>query len=188
MQNLIWNMEDQRIAIITPMKNEMDNLARLLESIESQCVKIYIWIVIDDNSSDGGGEYLLKYAPRLKNVEHFFVIRNESLHSSYMLGKKYSAVVSFGFLELSRIQSEIGIIPDFVGILDADCFLDKNYYLNLLRKFELIPKLGIASGKLYSFVGGQKVFHRYPDRWAIGGVRLWRYNCFIESGYITGYS
>ncbi|WP_016778719.1 glycosyltransferase family 2 protein [Anaerophaga thermohalophila] len=181
-------MEGKKIAIITPMKDEITNLPKLIDSINSQEIKIFLWVIIDDKSSDGSNEYLLRNRDKIKNVEHFHLVRSEHLDDAYNLGKKYAAVVSYGFKELERIIDEINEEPDYIGILDADCFLDKKYYSNLLKKFKTFPKLGIASGKLFYFENGDKIFHRYPDRWAIGGVRLWRTECYKESGYITGYS
>ncbi len=175
------------IAIITPMKNEMESLPGLINAMESQSVPITLWIVLDDASKDGSGEYIRENIVKLRNVRKALYCYITEMPEEYMLGDKYSDIISFGFDKLNQYQESNKIKFDYIGILDADCKLEKNYYLNLLKKFQYLKKLGIASGIIYYYCeSGKKIFERAPQRWARGGIRIWRRECFEKCGYIRG--
>lgn len=178
----------QRIALITPMKNEIDNLERLIECVEKQTYPIALWMVMNDNSTDGSKEYLEKKGPSIRNVERFIVVNLTQLPNVYQLGTKYSQVILAGFEQFNQHRNATQQEYDFVGILDADIFLEPAYLENLIEKFEYLPKLGIASGIIYYNEKKRKNFDGMPLRWARGGTRLWRVSCFDEAGYRVGKS
>ena len=49
-----------KIALVTPVKDEIKNLPKLFESMEKQSINIYSWVIIQNNSTDGSKEYLEK--------------------------------------------------------------------------------------------------------------------------------
>ena len=176
------------IALVSPVKNELKNLPFLIDAVEAQSVPISLWIFVNDASTDGTGEYLQTRIKTLKNVACSFVVSPVGLSQEYALGTKYSQVVNYGFEQLRLFQKEKKTSFDFIGILDADCRLEPDYYRTLLTKFERLPKLGIASGVLFYIRKDRKIFDRGPRRWARGGFRLWRRECFESAGYIMGMS
>ena len=177
-----------KIAIVTPMKDEMKNLSDLIDSIEAQNIKITLWIIVDDASTDGSGDYLKSRIKSLKNVEKCIVYYLSNLNKEYRLGEKYSKIVKYGFDKLVELNEKKIIDYDFIGILDADCRLHENYYTKLLEKFSYLPKLGIASGIHCYNKNGQRKLMKGPARFARGSIRLWRRECFEECGYIIGKS
>lgn len=168
------------IAIVTPLKNEIENLPRLFDSISCLNSKIFCWIIVENDSDDGSIEYL-QLAKKPKNVENFTVLNIKTETPVYQLGYKYAAVVSTGFEKLKN--SSFYSTIDFIGILDADCFPAFDYYEKLLNYFASNQNVGIASGRIVNPSGK---FDQASSDWARGGCRLWRKECFLEAGYIVG--
>jgi len=50
--------------LVTPLKNERDNVEQLWNAIQGQTVKPDEWIITDNGSTDGTYEWLLEHAPR----------------------------------------------------------------------------------------------------------------------------
>lgn len=178
-----------RLALISPLKNEIENLPVLINSIENQTIPIDMWIIVDDQSTDGSGEYLQNYSSKIKNVNNFIVHHLDILSSDYGLGFKYSKVVAYGFDILFKQECKTGVTYDYIGILDTDCILHKNYYEKILEKFHVLPKLGLASGVIfYKTSDGKFKRDHEPERCARGPVRVWRGDCIRETGYRPGLS
>ena len=54
-------MNDKEITVITPTYNRKDTLPRLYESLCNQTYKNFIWLIMDDGSTDGTTELIKKY-------------------------------------------------------------------------------------------------------------------------------
>ncbi|MGA2656146.1 MAG: glycosyltransferase [Verrucomicrobiota bacterium] len=171
------------VAIVSPVKNEAPNLPALLRAVESQTHPLSLWVIVDDQSTDGGCDFLREHAGQIRNVEHVVVVRTEGLAGDYALGAKYAGVIARGFRAVREQEAALGIKYDYIGILDADCFVAADYYERLLEKFVALPKLGIASGYLEYVNGELRTRPRFSRRWPRGGIRLWRAECLDEAGY-----
>ena len=182
------SISEYKIVTITPMKDEIENIPGLIKSIERLDIRIALWIIIDDASSDGSGNYMREKIKNLKNVEKGVVYYLSDLSQEYKLGEKYSKVVKYGFEKLAELQEKESFDYDYVGILDADCKVHENYYSKLLEKFYFLPNLGIASGIHCYYKNGENILQKRPARFARGSIRLWRRECFEECGYIIGKS
>ncbi len=180
--------QKNKIALITPVKNELENLEELISSIENQSIKIALWIIINDDSDDGSKEFLEKNVSTIKNVDQVRLYNLTSLDKNYALGSKYSQVISFGFKKFNAIRKKEKISFDYAGILDSDCFVEPDYYLKLIRRFQVLPKLGIASGVISYRVKNHLQYDHMPLRWVRGAVRIWKIECFDEAGYLVGNS
>jgi glycosyltransferase involved in cell wall biosynthesis len=171
-----------KIAIVTPLKNEIDNLSHLISSIKNQKINIHTWVIVENGSTDGSKEYLQKIL-ELDNVSNFFVLNFSLPNDTYELGFKYSTVVNQGFKYIKEII-ELGVIakPDFIGICDADCFPNENYFYELTA-FMNKNDIAISSG-VGVFEDGKP--DGEADNWVRGNCRLWKWECFIDCGYIVG--
>lgn len=170
------------IAIVTPLKNEVRSIPKLIESINSQSIRIHTWLIIENDSTDGSKE-LLKDLNDILNVDNLHIINLEMENKEYELGIKYSKIVQHGFY---YIEKHIGFNNiDYIGILDADCFPEKYYYTKLLNFMKKLPNIGITSGVIY-FENGTK--HSINTNHVRGSGRLWKMSCFLDAGYIIGMS
>jgi glycosyltransferase involved in cell wall biosynthesis len=171
---------NNRIGIVTPLKNEIANLPELISKIAEQSIPVEYWVIIENGSDDGSKEYLANLQPPA-NVKNFVVINFTLPNERYELGHKYATVVNQGF-EYFRKNNILANL-DFVGILDADCFPGPTYYQELVDFMNKDPKLGISSGIAYT-VDGQ--YDGKSKSWVRGNCRLWKIKCFLEAGYIIG--
>lgn len=169
-----------KIALITPLRDEINNIDKLFNSIKSQLVDIDTWIIVENGSTDGSIEKLNAIKPP-ENVKKLIVLNKTFQNNEYALGSKYSQVVDCGFQE-AKNQSNFNEFTH-IGILDADCFPEPEYYKKLVSFLNKNPSTGITSGIIYDENG--KVDSASTD-WVRGGCRLWDFECFKKSGYIIG--
>ena len=80
------------IALVTPLKDEIDNIEKFFSNISSQSIPIKCLIIVENDSSDGSKEYLNKLTS-IKNVEHFKLININFEDTSYRVGKKYATII-----------------------------------------------------------------------------------------------
>ncbi|MFX0199395.1 MAG: methyltransferase domain-containing protein [Candidatus Hodarchaeota archaeon] len=75
----------------------------------------------------------------------------------------------------------------FLGILDADISFGPDYYKNILKKFDVNEKLGVAGGIVFD-VYGEKILNprKHSEKHHVaGGVQMFRRKCYEEiGGYI----
>ena len=106
----------EKILIIIPTYNEMDNLPRLIAEIEGLNLGIDL-LVVDDNSPDGTGKWV---QAQHKNKPHLHLIQREGklgLGSAYVRGFKYAIEKQF----------------EYVFEMDADFSHDPKYIPSFLR-------------------------------------------------------
>lgn len=170
------------ISIVTPLRDEINNLPILIRSIENQSYRIRNWIVLENGSKDGSKEFL-EQIDSIKNVDNFVVLNLTLSNNEYQLGFKYSSIVKMGFDYIIENfpKSEF----DFIGILDADNFPESSYYEKLIATFKSDSNLGILSGLVYSPDGN---LHPNSKEEARGSCRLWKRECFEDAGYIVSMS
>jgi len=168
---------DNNIALVTPVKNEIDNLQKLIESIQNQSHGIYLWVIVQNDSDDGSKEYL-NGINDIENVEHLVVLNLEHESKEYQLGKKYSSIMKQGFdyIRDSRFFTDV----DFIGILDADCFPEAKYYETIVSEFHETEDAGIIGG--IEKVNGEtyKPFSKYDP---VGNAMVFKKQCLIDSKY-----
>lgn len=170
------------IAIVTPIKDEINNLKRFFESLTLQTVVIDYLIIIENDSIDGTKEVLDKIK-RVDNINNLIIKSISFDDKSYQLGHKYSTVIFEGFSVLKKQEDYEDI--DFIGILDADCFPEPQYYEKLINFMNADDKIGLASGVLLLEDGSRGFSNRNHVR---GSGRLWKKKCFDEAGYKIGMS
>ena len=172
-------MTDNRnaIALITPLKDERDNIDRFIGNIEAQTMPITCLVIVENDSTDGSKEYLDSISS-ISNVEHFKVIHISFDDKSYKVGKKYATIIKAGmdYLEGMELYNSL----DFVGILDSDIFPDIDYYEKLTGFLNDNPDIGITSGLIYTQEGKLHIANKNFVR---GGCRVWKKACLDEAGY-----
>lgn len=175
-------MKYKKIAIVTPVKNEVGNLPKIIDSIKSQSHRIALWLVLENDSDDGSKEYLDEIE-QLDNVDKFLVLNLDLPNKEYQLGFKYSTIMKHGF---DYIIEKFGRETyDYIGILDADCFPEKDYYQKLIKEFERDDSIGILSGQTYTYEGNKQPNTIKEPR---GNSRLWKMQCFLDAGYYIAMS
>lgn len=170
------------IALVTPLKDEINNIDTFLESIKNQSIPIKTLVIVENDSSDGSKEYLNKIT-KLNNIEQFKVININFKDTTYRVGKKYATIVNTGFQALKEeaFYNEL----DYIGILDCDVFPERDYYKKLTSFLNKNPQVGITSGLIFTHEGK---LHITNKDWVRGGCRIWKKECFDEAGYQIAYT
>ncbi|MBW8828577.1 MAG: glycosyltransferase family 2 protein [Burkholderiales bacterium] len=164
----------QRVApfvIITPAHNEEALIERTIESMISQVVRPIEWIIVNDNSTDCTADIVRRYAG-----QHDF-LRLVDLHrtGTRHFGNKARAF-NAGLAEVKTLDHL------YVGNLDADISLERDYFKNILVEFESDPRLGIAGGMVSTRIGDRFVSQGVALDSVAGAVQLFRRSCFEEIG------
>ena len=205
-------MQEDSYILVTPCKDEEENLPNLICSIGAQTIKPTLWVIVDDGSTDRTGE-IISCAER----EHDWIKGINLDEQSEYMGKHYAYVCNKGFKFAVEYCKKNGIKYGYIGLVDADNILEREYFEKLINEFEKDPLLGIASGtnafadiqhllselrrrdpdagimdeKLWNLYGSNKVpiQSAYKDK-PTGSARIWRKKCFEETGngYFLAYA
>lgn len=161
----------ERYAIITPAHNEAVFLPQVIKAVASQTVRPLVWLVLDDRSTDRTWEVLEKAAPH-----HEFL---KPIKVSGPPGRRVGANVVHLFNQgWARLDREV----DFLVKMDADVVLPPHYFATLLARFRAEPRLGLASGKTYTWQKGAWVLERIADTHVTGACKTYRLTCLKEMG------
>jgi hypothetical protein len=155
-----------RYALVTPARDERENLMRLAHAVETQTVAPEAWVVIDDGSTDGTAALAKDLAARLSYVRVLELPTNGPLDRG-------APIVRAFHLGLEMLDGR----ADVVVKLDADVSFDPDHFERLLAAFAEDDRLGIASGSAWELVDGEwrQQFMTGDSAW--GAVRAYRREC-----------
>lgn len=161
-------------ALVTPARNEADNLPRLAESVVAQTITPAAWVIVDDHSDDGSYEWTAQLA-----ADHDFI------HAMAWGGPNVGAL-SEGRREardLHAFRAGIDALPapvDIVVKVDADTAFEPDYFERLLAKFIEQPDLGIAGGGCYEMEEGEWVLRPTAASHPRGASRAYRWDLVAD--------
>jgi glycosyltransferase involved in cell wall biosynthesis len=156
-------------AVVTPARDEAENLRRLSACLIEQTVRPTAWVVVDDGSRDGSPELVRSLAQ-----EHPWILPTASPGGSSARG----APIVRAF---HRALQELEPWPDVVVKLDADISMDPDHFERLLAGFASDDRLGIAGGTCYEQQPNGAWRQRHgtgPSVW--GAFRAYRSACLRE--------
>lgn len=172
----------RKIALITPVKDELENLPKFLSSLQSQTISISHLVIVENDSTDGSKQYL-EGLNKIANVEFLKVLNISFEDKSYRVGKKYATIIRNG---LDYIQSTDHYTElDYVGILDCDVFPEPEYYEKLTDFMASDSTIGIASGITFTEEG---LLHIANPNFVRGNSRLWTRECLDDAGYVVAHT
>jgi poly-beta-1,6-N-acetyl-D-glucosamine synthase len=156
-------------AVITPARNEAENLRRLAGSLRAQTILPAAWIVVDNGSTDETGEV----AADLAASEPWVEVLTTTGEAVPTRGAPVARAFTAG---LERLSVE----PDLAVKLDADVSLDPDFFARLLAEFGRDRTLGIAGGICYEQTDGEwRPRHVTGDR-VRGATRAYRWACLQD--------
>jgi glycosyltransferase involved in cell wall biosynthesis len=164
--------------LVTPVKNEEDNLPNLIESIVSQQLRPDAWIIVDDHSEDKSSEIIKDAKDKYPWI---FSLRLNN-NSEYNLEEHYSIVCRFGFDYAKKIEPNF----KYIGLSDADMIYPNNYFFQLISYLNSNLEHGLVCGDLL-ILNSEDRCHRVSNSnifsSSISGTgRVWRRKAFEESG------
>jgi len=125
-------------AVITPARDEAQNLARLAPCLIAQHTKPVRWVVVDNGSKDGTADVVGKFAEEHTWIE--LVQLNGPVRPN-----RETAVCR----ALEAGLAALSDLPDIVVKVDADISFEPEFFDHLVAGFEREVGLGIASGSAY---------------------------------------
>jgi len=169
--------DSKRYLLVTPCKNEGENLPKLIQSVLDQTIIPVLWVIVDDGSTDSTLEILEGAREKYGWIE--YIQLKESVRD---LGLHYASVVKNGFDFAAEYCIKNKIKYDFLGNLDADLTLDHAFFENILNGFKMDSKLGVASGGTKHIIGDRIKYAKVEEDEPSGGHMLIRRKCYEECG------
>jgi poly-beta-1,6-N-acetyl-D-glucosamine synthase len=161
-----------RYVVITPAKNEAKFISFTINSIIQQTIKPIKWIIVDDGSTDNTYELVKQSIHDYKWIK---IVKNYS-HDKRAPGGKVVNAFNFG---LSLITEEF----NYIVKLDADLKFDNDYFENLIKQFQINPKLGICGGYcINSLKNGSQKIDNTPEYHVRGATKMYKKRCFDDIG------
>lgn len=156
--------------LITPARNEVLFIERVIRSVVNQTVRPLKWIIVSDGSTDGTDDIVNRFA----GIEPWIIL----VRMSERRDRNFAAKVrcfNTGYQQLG------GLTYDIIANLDADITFQEDYFEFLLARFSDDPYLGVAGTP---FVEGSESYdYRFTSRDHVSGAcQLFRRECFEEIG------
>lgn len=161
-----------KYVLVTAARNEDAFIEKTIKSVIAQTVRPMKWAIVSDGSTDRTEEIVNDYS-KYYCFMHLIVTEGEG---SRNFSSKVNAIHK-------GLDSLVHLDYCFIGILDADIVLEKNYFEVMLERFDLNEKLGLAGGWTYDPINGQ--FQETPGnrkRSVAGGTSIFRRECFEGIG------
>jgi glycosyltransferase involved in cell wall biosynthesis len=159
----------RRYVLVTPARDEAENLPRLAACLAAQTVLPEAWYIVENGSSDG----TLELAQGLA-AEHDWI---------RVLSLPGSSVANRGAPVVRALQAGIAAITDPPEVLvnvDADISMESDYFERLLAKFDTDPTLGIGSGSAFEERNGVWEQRFVTGTTAWGASRAYRWDCLQQ--------
>lgn len=171
--------EPGRYILVTAMKDEMRSLPEFIRSILAQTILPTWWLIVDDGSHDGSYEY----AAEQSQVIPWLQVRKTGGMRKREIGFHYAYVTKYGLDQICGFCLTKRIEYDYVALLDADILLEPAYFENLMKKFVINRRLGVASGVVVSRTRKKLIREKEPVEWPCGAARMWSRRCYERTGW-----
>jgi poly-beta-1,6-N-acetyl-D-glucosamine synthase len=157
-------------AVITPVRDERENLPRLAESLAAQTERPRTWLIVDNGSQDGTVELASSLTAEHGWIEFLSVPGAAAAERGAPIVRSLHA----GIDELATDA------PGFVVNVDADVSMEPDYFARLLDRFDADPELGIASGSAFELQDGEWRQRHVTGSTVWGASRAYRWACLQE--------
>ena len=167
---------DQRLLVISPIRNEVAHLERVVAAMAAQTRPPDEWIVVDDGSDDGTAELLGALAPGVPFMRVVSASAEEGPSGVDRLALAAAPrAFNFGLTHSSGNFTH-------VAKLDGDVELPPEYYEVLLSRFAHDAGLGIACGDLIEPIGSGWERLAIPPHHVHGALKLYSRECLAAIG------
>jgi poly-beta-1,6-N-acetyl-D-glucosamine synthase len=164
-------------ALITPARNEADNLRRLAVVLVRQSVRPVAWVIVDDGSADATPVIARELSDRYSWVTAILSSGVTTHAGPLAAGRRIGRDVIAFHAGLRTLAEPVG----FVAKLDADVSFGPDYFERLLMQFAADETLGIASGICCEEDADGVWRLRHVTRSHVrGATRMWRWDCLEQ--------
>lgn len=157
---------DVQYAVITPARNEAENLPRLAEALSAQTVLPEEWVVVDNGSTDETVTVVRRLAARHPWIRVLEVPGAPRPTRGGPVVRAFQAGIS-----------SLAEPVDVVVKVDADVSVDHDYFERLLHEFKGDARLGMASGTGHLEEKGEWRRQHVTRDHVWGPARAYRWTC-----------
>ena len=159
--------------IVIPAYNEAEFLPRTIEAIIQQELTPKQLIIVNDGSTDDTAAIIDGFAERYSWITPVHSYEDKG----YSGGAKIIQAFYRGYAAITLENY------DFLVKLDADLFLEPNYFSTITEHFRQHPTLGLVGGMLLTEKNGEWIYENISDRDHVkGAYKAWRKTAFEEMG------
>ena len=155
-------------AVITPVRNEAENLERIVASMAAQTVRPSHRVLVENGSTDATPEI----AARLSREHPWIRVLSIAALAATERGAPIVRAFHHGLASLEPC--------DVVGQLDCDLTVLPDYFERLLRELERDEQLGIVSGTCFEQEGGAWRERHITAGYVWGAARAYRNACLQQ--------
>jgi len=130
--------------LITPVKNEVENLDALMNAVLNQTKKPVLWVIVDSGSNDGS---FIKASNLSSKIDWICVTIQANFPEEGYSPKNFAQAINEGYEIAKEKCATRGIKYDYVGKTDADIGLPSEYFEILANEMGANPKLAIICGR-----------------------------------------
>jgi len=138
-----------RYLLITNLYNEEANVDGLFQSVESQTLPPALWLIVDDGSTDGTHGLLVKRTGSTRLTVQVWTGPAKVKPDHDTIGVSIK-------MALQSLDPEIYRSFGYYCVLDADSRVPPAYFEELLGRMERDPRLGMASGTVWTKDGAER--------------------------------
>jgi poly-beta-1,6-N-acetyl-D-glucosamine synthase len=171
---------DQKLLIISPVRNEADHLEQVARSLERQTRPPDAWLLVDDHSEDGTLELAQRLAAEIPFIS---VVQAPEFEPVDPRDRLASAAAPRTFnAGLATVDWRA---YTHVAKFDGDMELPPNYLERILDEFAADPQLGMAGGLRTEKVRGHFRLETVPTEHHVNGaLKCYSRQCFEAIGGI----
>jgi glycosyltransferase involved in cell wall biosynthesis len=174
------DMTGRKLALVTPIRNERDQLERLRTTVLGQQLRPDLWVIVVGQSTDGSLEAARELFSDLDWVQVIHQKTSAPGHGHM----NFARGVNEGLEAI--IHHEGAGNFQYLAKVDATVDLDSNYFLKLAEALDGDPELVIVCGEeSFEAAGGRKVVPTQPSGDIIIGFndnRLYRRDFLMSMG------
>jgi poly-beta-1,6-N-acetyl-D-glucosamine synthase len=160
--------------VITPVRNEQENLRHTIESMVGQTLRPAAWILVNDGSSDDTGRIA-----DAAGADHDWI---RVVHRADRGFRKPGGGVMEAFSDGYRLAEKEQW--DFLIKLDGDLSFEPSFFASALKRFSDDPRLGIGGGTICAKVEDHLVaeWSGDPPFHVRGATKIYRRECWLQLG------
>jgi glycosyltransferase involved in cell wall biosynthesis len=137
-------MKNSKYILITPVKNEEGTIDQVIDSVIAQDIIPTLWIIVNDGSTDNSQKIIEE---KIKNKKWIILINKEINKVYNWLGYSKVIIEGINYCKMNDLFKKLSI--SYIGILDSDITIPKDYFKDLIFILEKDPLIGAIAGGVY---------------------------------------
>lgn len=170
--------------VVTPVKNEENNLPRLAKCITHQTKKPDLWLIVNDGSNDGTERIIKDLVSHYNWITSIDVKKRNNL--KFVSRPAYINDLGLQYIVDNKKYESKHSRDIVICNCDADVEFSKTTTEKVCRAFSSTKKLGILGGEIFEANNGewQPLTKNLPREFVRGAFRSVRLKCYEDIGGI----